>query len=170
MTTLGDRLYAQFGGDVPSTPQQLAQDAIRRYGSGRAAARELGVDEKTIRRWKNGETRHSENVDRWAREARRGQAERHRGDPIEVKFRFAGRERTLRVGGGERQKLAPGAEKRIEDAYVAGDREAMASEFVGGVADPFYRGKLREAYRYDLAGVETVDAGEGSSSPAVFTA
>jgi hypothetical protein len=169
MSTLGDRLWAQYGGDaIPTTPQQWARDAIQRYGSGRAAGRALGVDEKTIRRWKNGETRHSDNVERLAEHAREEKAASRQG-PLEVKFRYAGRDRDLKVGGGERQRLTAGAQARIDRAYARGDKEAMASAFVQGVTDPFYRRKLREAHGLDLAGAAGEgDAGVGSSSPAVF--
>lgn len=168
MSALGDSLWRQFGGDVPATPQNVARDAIQRYGSGRAAGRALGVDEKTIRRWKSGETRSSDNVTRLAQEARKGKADSRTG-PIDVAFKHARRERKASFGAGGRQSLTPGTEGRMRDAYVAGDRERMAAEFAAGVRDHFYGPLIREAYLYDLAGMEG-DAGETSDAVAVLLA
>src|SRR5688572_394384 len=117
MSSLGDHLWKQVGGDVPSDPRSVAREAIQQYGSGRAAARELGVDEKTIRRWKAGETMRSEHVVKFATEARKGYADARTG-PIQVSFKYAKRERDLKFGPGGKQALQPGAVEAIEAAYV----------------------------------------------------
>lgn len=166
MSTLGDSLWQQYGGDVPADPRSVAHDAIQRYGSGRAAARALGVDEKTIRRWKTGQTHHSDNVDRLAREARRANVDTH-GASAEVRMRLAGRDRRLNfgTGAGGKRGLKAGAGDRIANAYVRGDKEGMAKALVGGVQDPFYAKALKRAYDAEGTGAESP---EDSTQPGVF--
>lgn len=167
MSSLGDFLFREYGGNVPSDPRAVAFDAIQRYGSGRAAARELGVDEKTIRRWKTGETRGSEHVERYAQEARRSYAETRQG-PVKVQFRYAGRTRNLQFGGsGKRMKS--GAEAAVAEAYVRGDQEGMAKAFIGGVDDSWYRRMMAQAYAAEMEGAPG-EAGEDSGSVGVFVA
>lgn len=165
MTTLGDDMFGQYGGRVPSDPQSVARDAIQRYGSGRAAARAMGIDEKTIRRWKNGETAKSEHVEKYAQEARRSYADRKEG-PIVIKFRYAKRTRDLKFGAGGKS-LRAGAEREIREAYIRGDKEGMARAFVGGVDDPWYRRMMRQAYDAELEG-ETGEAGEDSGAVGAY--
>ena len=155
MGRLGEHLYQQFGGDVPATPQEVARAAIGQYGSGRAAGRALGVDEKTIRRWKNGETVRSGNVERIARDTRATKADAHTG-PIGVRFKQGNRDRTLTFGNGAggQRGLKPGAADRVKDAYVAGDKDRMAAEFAMGVDDAWYRMAF-------LRGLEAEEAGRG---------
>lgn len=164
MSTLADSFWAQFGGDG-GDPQSVARAAIERYGSGRAAGRALGVDEKTIRRWKNGETARSEHVNRIAREARQQNADRATG-PVEVKFRYAKRDRAVKFGDGGRQKLRPGTTDRMKDAYVRGDREGMAKAFIDGVDDGWYRRQFRTAMEAEEEGI--MGDGEDTSSPGSF--
>jgi flagellar biosynthesis/type III secretory pathway protein FliH len=166
MSALGDHLFNQYGGDVPSDPQSVAREAIQRYGSGRAAARAMGIDEKTIRRWKNGETRQSERAERFAKDERRAYADRKQG-PVEIKFKYAKRERALKFGDGAKQGLKSGAEQRIAEAYVRGDKEAMAKAFVDGVSDAQYRKMFTRAYE---AGLDVSEAGEDSDLPGAFVA
>lgn len=167
VSTLGDSLWQQFGGDVPAVPQAVARDAIQLYGSGRAAARALGVDEKTIRRWKNGETSHSDNVDRLAREARKSRAGDHRG-PVEVKFKHANRDRNLTFGAGQGGRgLKGGADADIAQAYIDGDREGMAQALIRNVTDPWYKKQLGLAYVAELGGTPG-DAGEKSDAVGMF--
>lgn len=169
MTALGDELWRQYGGDVPADPRSVARDAIQRHGSGRAAARALGVDEKTIRRWKAGETRHSDNVDRFAREARQAKAETHSGH-VDLTFRHAKRDRKLSfgTGAGGKRGLKPHALDAMKDAYVRGDKEGMASAFVKGVDDPWYRRMFARAEAADGEGMPGAEPGEDSDAVGVF--
>lgn len=170
MSSLADHLWKQYGGNVPSDPQTVARDAIQRYGSGRAAARELGIDEKTIRRWKNGETRESPHVERYAQEARRSYADRKSG-PVQVAFRFAKRNRDLRFQEGAGEKgLRSGTEDRIAEAYVAGDREGMAQAFIDGLPGNWYGREIRKAYLAEVEEGAPGEAGEDSGSVGAFPA
>lgn len=169
MSMLGDSLWSQYGGNLPANPQQVAQQAIARYGSGRAAARALGVDEAQIRRWKAGNVRNSPNVARIVREARRSAVENLSG-PVVVKFKFAGRDRNLAMGEGQGHRgLTDGTDDRIAEAFIDGDRERMAKALVDGVSDPFYRKQLSLAYVAELMGAPG-DAGEKSDAVGAFRA
>jgi hypothetical protein len=169
VSTLGDKLWRDYGGDVPTDPQVVARDAIQRYGSGRAAARALGVDEAQIRRWRDGKVHNSPNVARIAQEARRSNADGRQG-PIDLTIRHAKRTRRLEFGAGQGKRgLKPGAEQRIADAYVRGDRKAMADAFVAGVADPWYSRQFKAWLKAEEAGISG-DAGEDSGAVGVFIA
>ena len=161
--SLGDELWRQFGGDVPATAEQVARDAIQRYGSGRAAARALGVDEAQIRRWRDGKVKHSPNVHRIAQEARRTAAEGREGQPVAIRFRHAARSRTATFRPSQ---LVPGTEARVRDAYVRGDRDGMKDAFLAGVRDPWYRRNFRE---WDRA-AQPAPNDDDSDSPGVFGA
>lgn len=169
MSSLGDYLFKRYGGHVPTNPQEVAFDAIQRFGSGRAAARELGVDEKTIRRWKSGQTQQSETVEKYAREVRQSTVEKRTG-PVSIEFRHARRDRTLafREGGGERG-LKAGTEAAIAQAYVSGDREGMARAFLDGLPRNWYGRELRRAYVAELEGAPG-EAGEDSDAVGLFPA
>lgn len=144
MTALGDHLWKQFGGDVPATLQGMAQAARDQYGSNRAAARGLGVDERTVRRWLSGEVQTSRQADRVAGELRSARADRHEG-PINVRFKFDKRERSLNFGSGGKA-LKAGAEKAVREAYEKGDKEGMARAFIKGIDDSWYREQFEDAY------------------------
>jgi hypothetical protein len=169
MSALGDSLWKQLGGDVPADPRSVARDAIQRHGSGRAAARALGVDEKTIRRWKAGITKHSDNVDRFAADARARKASQHGGE-VQVNLRHAKRDRKLRFAEGAGLKgLTPGTTDAVRDAYVRGDKEGMARELIDGLPSGFYKETIRDAYDAELAG-QPGDAGEVSGAVGVLKA
>lgn len=165
MSSLGDYLHKQYGGDVPINPEQVAREAIQRWGSGRAAARELGVDEKTIRRWKSGETMRSEHADRYSRQAREQLAERKPG-AVEVTFKYSGRTRTLKFGEGGK-RLRAGAAEAIKSAYVSGDKEGMAKALISGIDDAWYSRELKRAYVAEMQGAPGT-AGEDSGSTGAF--
>lgn len=167
MSSLGDRMWKEYGGDPIPNLQAFAVEKIREHGSGRAAARAMGIDEKTVRRWKSGETRGSERFDQAVKEARAANAERKTG-PTEVVFKYAKRARALKFEEGRGAKgLKPGTEARVRDAYVRGDREGMAQAFLGGVQDPWYRRMMWQAYAADLDGAPG-EAGETSDAVGVF--
>lgn len=167
MSTLGDRLFAQFGGDVPADPQAVAQRLVQQHGSGRAAARYIGRDEKTIRRWLKGETRHSDRVEEFAKDARAEKVENHTG-PVELKFRYAKRDRDLKFGPGQgSRQLMPGTVPTIKEAYIKGDKEAMAEAFINGIDDPFYQSRIEQAHEAELVGAPGT-AGEDSGQVGVI--
>lgn len=174
MSGLGDKLWRDYGGDnVPRDAQTLARDAIQRYGSGRAAGRALGVDEAQIRRWRDGKVANSPNVERMVRDMREQMATARSGDPIDLKFRHARRTRNLtfgEAGAAGKRGLRPGTEAAIAAAFARGDRRGMASAFIGGVQDAWYRKQLKLATEADDLGRSGDGVGEDSDAVGVVIA
>jgi hypothetical protein len=164
--SLSRQVFEAFGGQPVADLQAFAREEIQRHGSGRAAARALGVDEKTVRRWKNGETRASERFDQATRQARAENAQRV-GSSVSVEFRYAKRTRPLTFEEGKGVKgLKPGTVDKMKDAYVRGDADGMAQAFVRGVTDGWYGDEMRRAYAVET-GEEGEDKTPGEDSDAV---
>lgn len=152
MTSLGDAVERMVtGGRGTSEPvslRQALQDLRDRYGSNRAAARELGVNESVFRRAFNGQTASPGGglrgaVDREARErAVKGGGLRNGDIRITITDRAPGRGGRVRRDrdiGAANMRMGPGAGGRIQDAYVSGGKEAGARQFIAEVGDPHYQ-------------------------------
>lgn len=132
------------GGGVPL--RQSLQDLRARYGSNRAAAKALGINESIFRRAINGQTQSPGSGLRGAvdREARARASEGFTRDRVRLTITDrapgrGGRVRRDREIGPQNMKLAPGAEGKIRDAYVAGGAGAAARAFIASVGDAHYR-------------------------------
>lgn len=153
MSKLARILAAQFGGEVPTDLGSAARELRDRFGSGRAVARELGVDEKTVRRWLSGETRSSARQEQVIRTVREQRARGAGVDkPVTVKLRYDGRDRKVAVTDGS--GLHAGTAQSMREAYARGDQEGLARAFIDGVKDRWYHDRFEEAYEDDLRGEE----------------
>jgi DNA-binding transcriptional regulator YdaS (Cro superfamily) len=134
-----------------STDAPGFRDALREFvaeaGSGRAAARQLGVAESTVRRWRHG------GMPRPAARAAFVQAYRRLAarniTPADIRIRTS--ERASKGGRREREitgrqlRLDDAAAGRVRDAYVAGGREAAAKQLVKETPVSFYKTYLGAA-------------------------
>lgn len=148
MSGLGDFLQRQFveSGNGGSFLDHV-NEIIRRRGSVTGAAKELGVDRRTIQRWKSGTIRTPKavtrnKVEKVVRGSKiRGSAPTestlriNTTEPPDKKGRV--RHRQLR---GTQLKLRTGTLDAVKQAYVeTGDKEVMAKVFLGGIGDAFYK-------------------------------
>lgn len=125
-------------------------ETLRAYvadaGSGRAAARALGVSASTVRRWLAGGSPSAAYADRFDRAARAMRSRTITNDQVLIRTR----ERDSRGRGGTRDRelraknlgLSEGAAERVRDAYVAGGAEAAAKRLVEETNTRFYRTML----------------------------
>ncbi len=150
MTSLGDAVERMVTGGRSSEPvslRQSLQDLRDRYGSNRAAARELGVNESVFRRAINGQTASPGGglrgaVERETRERNVKAGGLRDGDiRLTITDRAPGRGGRVRRDrdiGAANMRMAPGAGARIQGAYVAGGAEAGARQLLNEVKDPHY--------------------------------
>lgn len=119
---------------------------VAQEGSGRAAARAIGVDEAQVRRWRAGKQSPSASssgaLERAARAARVNQRDPRAADfKLQVKERQGGprgRERVLR--GDTNLRLKQEGLNRVKDAYVSGDDARAEREFLDAIGETdFYR-------------------------------
>jgi transcriptional regulator with XRE-family HTH domain len=114
-----------------------------RAGSGRALARQLGVNESTVRRMLNGQTRAPKASTLEALRRSRVDQGALSEDSVSLNTtdRDSERERTLTNAN---LRLAPGTMERAAAAWIeTGDKEAAGAAFLAGVTVPFYKAYLR---------------------------
>lgn len=119
----------------------------QREGSGRAAARRLGVSESSLRRWGKGTTPKAATQDKVLRTVRelrsRPSTMGDAGVMLPVVSQDRKRGRRERDVSGQQLKLQPGTLKRAHDVWVkTGDADAAAAAFVAGIGDPWYRAQI----------------------------
>lgn len=147
MSGLGDFLQSKFveSGNGGSFLDHV-NEMVGRHGV-TGASKELGVDRRTIQRWRSGKIRNPKppTVNKVER-ARRGSRIRanpptestliiNTTEPPDAKGRT--RHRQLR---GTQLKLRDGTLIAVQQAYVeTGDKEVMARTFLGGIGDAFYK-------------------------------
>lgn len=137
--------------------QPLTFDERLRYGlgaagSGRALARQLGVGETTIRRWRSGTTTPKpgtlSKLDTYIRGLRTRQ--KWPEGRFEMALTTAERYRPTRERiVKERQlQLAPGTLDQVRRIWVtSGDSDAAYAAFLAGIQEPWYRDQLGAAYK-----------------------
>lgn len=147
MSGLGDFLESKFvqAGNGGSFLDHVNEMVGRMGVTG--ASKEMGVDRRTIQRWRSGKIRNPKppTVSKVER-ARRGAQIRANApsestltirttEPPDKKGRV--RHRELR---GTQLKLRAGTLDATKQAYVeTGDKEVMAKTFLGGIGDAFYK-------------------------------
>lgn len=147
MSGLGDYLKSRFveaenGGSFLDHVNEM----VRNLGVS-GAAKDMGVDRRTVQRWRSGKIRTPKaptrsKVERATRGARiRANAPSESTltirttEPPDRKGRV--RHRELR---GTQLKLRPGTVDATKQAYIdTGDKEVMARTFLGGIGDAFYK-------------------------------
>jgi hypothetical protein len=171
MSDLGDELERIIsrpgGGGVPL--RQKLQDMLAHYGSGRKAAKAMGVNESTFRRMLSGQTRTptGSTVERVDDISRRLGARRITNADIS----FPVTERVARRGKASRRPRQlragnlgitdPAAAGRIRQAYVEGGKENAARQFLAEVKVPHYRDWLTpDDLRAEMR--DQLDTDEGS--------
>lgn len=145
-------------------------DALRylrqREGSGRAAARALGVSESSIRRWDKGTTpkpgtqqKVLETVRRLrSRPSTMGDA----GVMLPVVSQDRKRGRRERDVSGQQLKLQPGTLKQAHEIWLkTGNADQAAAAFVKGIGDPWYRTQLAKGLTESRAETGTSKTGGG---------
>lgn len=145
MSSLGDHIrQALTGGQEHITESVSFREKLQALraeaGSRRAAAREAGVPESTWRRWERGsipKAAGAGHIDRAVRAANISpNAPTDQTLSVRTFDRATGRNRSL---SAEKLRLSPGTMDRVRDAYLRGDNEAAAREFVNGIREPWYR-------------------------------
>lgn len=171
MSDLGDRIEKILtgrdgGAGAPPTLRELAQGLRDHFGSGRRAAKELGVNESTFRRILSGRTKapKAETVGAFDQVGRRVGSRGIDLDAIKIPVqtvkagRRHGQQRELRA---RNLKITdPKAADRIRSAYVAGGKEAAAKQLIREIKDPHYRNWLvPDQWRDELAAEVESDYG-----------
>lgn len=141
---LGKLIEARYGAGRVSLGQ-LMEEIQRVAGSGRKAAKMVGVGETTWRRWRSGGT--TPKVANLIKVEAAVRAVRAANKPLtlgslslETQDKHDERERTLRG----RQLFDSQADlDAVQNAYVADGPDAAASVFVGRIKDRFYRDYFR---------------------------
>lgn len=139
----------------------------QREGSGRAAARRLGVSESSLRRWGKGTTPKASTRQKVLETARRLRSRPSAmGDagvmlPVISQDRKRGsRERDV---SGQQLKLRPGTLAKAHETWLrTGDADKAAGVFVRGIGDPWYRAQLAKGLNKSQA--ETGGGSSGSSA------
>ena len=128
-----------------STAPPGFRDALREFvseaGSGRRAARQLGVAESTLRRWRDGAAPRPAMRDRFEQAARSMYARDLKAGQVKIRSEERGdrgrrREREIT---GKNLRLDDAAAGRVRDAYVTGGREAAAKQLVKETPVSFYK-------------------------------
>lgn len=140
----------------------------QREGSGRAAARRLGVSESSLRRWGKGTKPKPATQQKVLETVRRLRSRPSTmGDagvmlPVVSQDRRRGsRERDV---SGQQLKLRPGTLKRAHEEWLrTGNADAAAAVFVKGIGDPWYRAQLAKGLNQSQAETGT-SAGSSTSS------
>lgn len=124
------------------TLRQLMDEVQAVAGSGRKAAKLVGVGETTWRRWRSGDTTPKpENFTKldWAF---RGVRVDNAGplNPATVKIKTTDKNDPNRHRTVNGNQLRLGPLDRVADAYRAGDPERAARAFLGAIRESWYRG------------------------------
>lgn len=136
------------GTGTPTFHEQLSA-LVAQEGSGRAAARRLGVAESTVRRWRHGGKPKQANLSAFEQVTRQLRAKAFTNADIKLHTREEsdranlGRPREREISARQ-LGMDAGAAARIRDAYVSGGAEAAAAAFRDEVKVPFYRAYLRD--------------------------
>jgi DNA-binding transcriptional regulator YiaG len=152
---------------APMTFGQSVQYLRQREGSGRAAARRLGVSESSLRRWDRGTKPKAATQQKVMETVRRLRSRPSTmGDagvmlPVVSQDRRRGsRERDV---SGVQLKLRPGTLQRAHETWLkTGNADAAAAVFVKGIGDPWYRAQLAKGL--DRSQQETGTSSASSAS------
>lgn len=178
MSDLGDILAQRIAaaGTVPTSARQQAEELVQHFGSGRKAAKALGVNESTLRRIRSGKTGMPKSSTAQAivqtLRTTRVDTERVKAG-LPVGFKFDGRPRNLNfherqpAGNPATNTLKPGTVDRMAAAYGRGDTDGIAQAFIDGVDDGWYQDRFEDAHGDMAEG--TAGAGEGSDSVGAFS-
>jgi hypothetical protein len=143
-TPLGKVLERGYGGSRVDLGVLMAEIQSR-AGSGRKAAKLVGVGETTWRRWRAGNTTpRPENLGRVKNAVRAVRAaERPLSTLIQLKTKDVhdGRERKI---SGRQLGLTDADIERVETAYVTQGPDAAAQVFVAAIEDDFYHDYLED--------------------------
>lgn len=158
MDELGDQLIEAITGnadyDEPDDPIDLVHELRQEYGSLVRAAKEIGVDRRTLQRWEatGGGRRTSkpkhETEAKVRAAVRRLISERPRDQLSDTKVLLETtdkdvRRRKPRQINGRQLNLQPGTMARVEAAFRRGeDAGTIGRIFVAGVRTQFYRAYL----------------------------
>lgn len=168
MSDLGDRMDKIFtgrdGGEGQRpTVREIALAAREEFGSGRKAAKAMGMAESTFRGVVSGRTKAPKpaTVSAFERIGRVMGTRRISNDDIRIPV-------TPKVGHGRERELRarnlrmtdPKAADRIRDAYIRGGKEEAAKQVIREIHDEHYRQFLTpDQYRDELGLVEIGDYG-----------
>lgn len=154
MSDLGravERILTGGRGPAPTFGEVLTA-FIASAGSGRAAARQLGIAESTVRRWRSGAGKPSPAyLDRFGQASRDLRARHVTNEDLSIRTTDQGgghpgqRVRRERVIKASQLRMGTGAAERVREAYVRGGAEAAAKVFLSEVKEPFYRSYLAAA-------------------------
>lgn len=141
---------------TPLSFGEAVQYLRQREGSGRAAARRLGVSESSLRRWARGTKPKAATQQKVLETTRRLRSRpSSMGDagvmlPVVSQDRRRGsRERDV---SGRQLKLAPGTLQRAHEKWLStGNSDAAAAVFIEGVGDPWYRAQLAKGFNKSVA-------------------
>ena len=141
----------------------------QREGSGRAAARRLGVSESSLRRWDKGTKPKAATQQKVLETVRRLRSRPSAmGDagvmlPVVSQDRKRGsRERDV---SGQQLKLRPGTLARSHEIWLrTGDSDKAASAFMRGIGDPWYKAQLAKGFNKSQAETGTSSASSPSTA------
>lgn len=137
---------------APMTFQESMLYLRQRYGSGRAAARQLGVSESSLRRWNSGTTPRPATRDKVlstvrelrSRPSRMGDA----GVILPVVSQDRKRGRRERDVSGRQLQLRPGTLQAAHETWIAtGNADKALEVFIGGIGESWYRAQLGKGLR-----------------------
>ena len=139
ISPLGKAIERTYGGSRVGLDALMAEIQAQ-AGSGRKAAKLVGVGETTWRRWRSGNTTPKPANLTKVTSAVRGVRAASRplsagGLRLKTRDRHDGRERTIRGG---QLGLSDSDIMRIEEAYIADGPDAAAEAFVDAIDDEFY--------------------------------
>lgn len=176
MSELGDRLEKWLTGRSgdPYTLRDWARDMVSRHGSGRGAARAIGVPESTLRGWAKGSQPRGARAERANSLIRESSSRKVQdGDfsmTVDYRKTRQGKSQTLTP---RNLKWNPGAAERIRSAYVKGGKEAAALQLLKETNDRVYRrmltpdslkGALQKANQPASGGTSGAGSGSGGAS------
>lgn len=128
-----------------STDAPDFREALREYvaeaGSGRRAAKRLGVAESTLRRWRDGATPRPAMRAAFEGAARAMYARNLTAGQVVIRATEQGERgrRREREITGKNLRIDDAAAGRVRDAYVSGGREAAAKQLVKETPVSFYK-------------------------------
>lgn len=133
MSQLGEFFAAQYGGTRVDLHVLMAEIQAQ-AGSGRKAAKLVGVGEATWRRWRSGGTQPKpENLAKVGSAVRAVRADAKPFNPAAFRIETRSKDQRDRKLTGPQLRLDATDARRIDRAYVAGGGEAAAAAFVAAV-------------------------------------
>jgi len=159
--SIGRQVERWLTGEPPGAGQATTHERLVAFeadvGSGRAAARRIGIAESTWRGWKKGASPRGANREKYQRAERDARAAATLDlQKIRVDFVQKERKRPDRARSLDARQLRiadPAAGQRIRDAYVAGGAAAAGKALIAEIKDPWYAEQL------DLADQDQGDYG-----------